>query len=47
MLKIGVIGAGERSKTHVCLLKEIASYELIGFYDPSKKQLIYSQRNWG
>ena len=37
MLKIGVIGAGERSKTHVCLLKEIGSYELIGFYDPSKK----------
>ena len=37
MLKIGVLGAGNLGKTHIRLLKEIDSYELIGFYDPSTK----------
>lgn len=35
MLKIGVLGAGHLGKVHLKLLKEIESYELIGFYDPS------------
>lgn len=47
MLKIGVIGAGERSKTHVCLLKEIDAYELIGFYDPSKKTADLFSKEFG
>lgn len=34
MLKIGVLGAGHLGKIHIRLLKEIAQYELLGFYDP-------------
>lgn len=37
MLTIGVLGAGNAGKTHIRLLKEIGAYELVGFYDPSKK----------
>jgi predicted dehydrogenase len=37
MLTIGVLGAGNAGKTHIRLLKEIGLYELVGFYDPSKK----------
>lgn len=37
MLTIGVLGAGNAGKTHIRLLKEIGVYELVGFYDPSKK----------
>jgi predicted dehydrogenase len=37
MLTIGVLGAGYAGKTHIRLLKEIGTYELVGFYDPSKK----------
>ena len=33
MLKIGVIGAGHLGKIHIRLLKEIETFELIGFYD--------------
>ncbi|TND08056.1 MAG: oxidoreductase domain-containing protein [Bacteroidetes bacterium] len=34
MLKIGVLGAGHLGKIHIRLLKEIAGYELLGFFDP-------------
>jgi len=34
MLKIGVLGAGHLGKIHIKLIKEIAIYELVGFYDP-------------
>jgi predicted dehydrogenase len=34
MLKIGVLGAGHLGKIHLRLIKEIADYQLIGFYDP-------------
>ena len=33
-VRIGVFGVGHLGKIHVKLLKEIAGYELIGFYDP-------------
>ncbi len=33
MLKIGVIGAGHLGKIHLRLLKEIATAEIVGFYD--------------
>lgn len=33
MLKIGVIGAGHLGKIHIKLLKEIESFELVGFFD--------------
>lgn len=33
-MKIGVLGAGHLGKIHIRLLKEIAGWELVGFYDP-------------
>ncbi len=33
MLKIGVVGAGHLGKIHIKLIKEIAAYELCGFFD--------------
>ncbi|MBL7914781.1 MAG: Inositol 2-dehydrogenase/D-chiro-inositol 3-dehydrogenase [Bacteroidetes bacterium ADurb.Bin397] len=33
MLKIGVLGAGHLGKIHIRLLKEISSFQLVGFYD--------------
>ncbi|NEN22199.1 Gfo/Idh/MocA family oxidoreductase [Cryomorpha ignava] len=37
MLKIGVLGAGHLGKIHIKLLKQIADYELVGFFDPDPK----------
>jgi len=34
MLKIGVLGAGHLGNIHLKCIKQIADYELIGFYDP-------------
>lgn len=34
MLKIGVLGAGHLGKIHIRLIKEIPSWNLIGFFDP-------------
>jgi predicted dehydrogenase len=35
MIKIGVLGAGHLGRIHIRLLKNIADFELIGFYDPN------------
>ena len=37
MLKAGVLGAGHLGKIHLRLLNASDKYELIGFYDPNKK----------
>ncbi|MDA7558986.1 Gfo/Idh/MocA family oxidoreductase [Flavobacteriaceae bacterium] len=37
MLKAGVLGAGHLGKIHLRLLDQSDQYELIGFYDPDKK----------
>ena len=34
MLKIGVLGAGHLGKIHLKCIKQIAQYELVGFFDP-------------
>ncbi|MEI6764915.1 MAG: Gfo/Idh/MocA family oxidoreductase [Bacteroidota bacterium] len=34
MLKIGVLGAGHLGKIHLRCIKEISTFDLIGFYDP-------------
>jgi predicted dehydrogenase len=34
MIKIGVLGAGHLGKIHLKCIKQIADYELVGFYDP-------------
>lgn len=36
MLKIGVLGAGHLGKIHIRCIKEIAEYELVGFFDPDE-----------
>lgn len=36
MLKIGVLGAGHLGKIHIKCIKQIADYELVGFYDTDK-----------
>jgi len=38
MLKIGVLGAGHLGKIHINILKEIDSFELVGFYDPDESK---------
>lgn len=35
MLKIGVLGAGHLGKIHIKCIKDIPSYDLVGFYDAS------------
>ncbi|XLS30917.1 Gfo/Idh/MocA family protein [Flavobacteriaceae bacterium M23B6Z8] len=37
MLKAGVLGAGHLGKIHLRLLQQSDKYELVGFYDPDKK----------
>lgn len=37
MLKIGVIGAGHLGKIHIKCIRDIANYELVGFYDRDKE----------
>ncbi len=34
MLKIGVLGAGHLGKIHLKCIRQIANYELVGFFDP-------------
>jgi len=34
MVRIGIFGVGHLGKIHTRLLKEIAGYEIVGFYDP-------------
>jgi predicted dehydrogenase len=36
MLNIGVLGAGHLGKIHIKCIKEIADFNLIGFYDPDQ-----------
>ncbi len=40
MLKIGVIGAGHLGKIHIRLLKEVADFELVGFFDLDEENRI-------
>ncbi len=35
MIKIGVLGVGHLGKIHVNCIKQIAEFELVGFYDPN------------
>ncbi len=37
MKKIGVLGAGHLGKIHIKCIKESEKFELVGFYDPNKK----------
>ncbi len=47
MLKIGVLGAGHLGKIHIRLLKEIESYDLVGFYDPDSENAEKASAEYG
>lgn len=47
MLKIGVLGAGHLGKIHIKLLKQIESYELVGFYDASEETAKAATEEYG
>ena len=48
MIKAGVLGAGHLGKIHLRLLNESDRYELIGFYDPDKKnaQIVSKEKGY-
>jgi predicted dehydrogenase len=47
MLKVGVLGAGHLGKIHLKLLKQSSKYQLIGFYDPNKKNAVNVAAEFG
>lgn len=47
MLKIGVLGAGHLGKIHLKILSESTHYELVGFYDPNKKNVVAIAQEFG
>ena len=47
MLKIGVLGSGHLGKIHIRLLKEIASAELVGFYDHNSEAAELVEKEFG
>ena len=47
MLKIGVLGAGHLGKIHLKILAASKNYELIGFYDPDKKNAAAVVKEFG
>lgn len=47
ILKVGVLGAGHLGKIHIKLLKEIKTYELVGFYDPDDKNALQTEKDFG
>jgi len=47
MLKIGVLGVGHLGKIHLKCIKEIAEFELVGFYDTNEKALTEVEKETG
>ena len=47
MIKIGVLGAGHLGKIHLKCIKQIAEYELVGFYDPDEQNAIKVEEELG
>ncbi|MGD1846579.1 MAG: Gfo/Idh/MocA family protein [Salibacteraceae bacterium] len=47
MLKIGVLGAGHLGRIHIKLLKEIESFELVGFFDPDPNRSQETAQEFG
>lgn len=46
-VKIGLIGAGHLGKIHLKLLKEIAGFELVGFYDSDPAAVAIIEKEFG
>ncbi len=47
MLRIGVLGAGHLGKIHLKCIKQIANYQLVGFYDADKKNAAQVEMDLG
>ncbi|NVJ88163.1 MAG: Gfo/Idh/MocA family oxidoreductase [Flavobacteriaceae bacterium] len=47
MLKVGVLGAGHLGKIHLKLLQQSSKYDLVGFYDPYKKNATKVAKEFG
>ena len=47
MLKLGVLGAGHLGKIHIKCIKDIAEYELVGFYDPMPDNALAVSEEYG
>lgn len=47
MLKIGVLGAGHLGKIHLKCIREIAAYNLVGFYDPHPETATRVEQEFG
>jgi predicted dehydrogenase len=47
MLKIGVIGAGHLGKIHIRLIKEIADFEFVGFFDLDPENRLKVEQEYG
>ena len=46
MIKIGLLGVGHLGKIHLKLLREIASFQVVGFFDPDKKKAEQVQKEF-
>ncbi len=47
MIKIAVLGAGHLGRIHLKLLKEIPSFEIVGFFDPDAEKAALAERDFG
>ncbi len=47
MLRIGVLGAGHLGKIHLKCIKQIAKYQLVGFYDADKENAAMVEKELG
>jgi len=47
MLKIGVLGAGHLGKIHIKCIRQIADYELVGFFDPNPETATQVEKEFG
>jgi predicted dehydrogenase len=47
MIKIGVLGAGHLGKIHIKCIREIADFELAGFYDADEKTAAHVEKEFG
>ena len=47
MLRIGVLGAGHLGKIHIKCIQQIASYDLVGFYDPDDENATLVEKEFG
>jgi len=47
MLKIGVLGVGHLGKIHLKCIREIAEFDLTGFYDPDEESSTLVAREFG